>query len=115
MHIRKDPSFFFTKRTGAPHGETLGRISPLSKRSCNDDAGTAPTAGGGCDDDAGTAPTVGGDCDDDACTAPTAGGGCDDDDPRRPPLRVGMVYPLPRTIPEIQNDKCNNYEHGDKI
>ncbi|CAL9075519.1 unnamed protein product [Musa textilis] len=26
-----DPSFFFTNRTGAPQGDTLGRIKPLSK------------------------------------------------------------------------------------
>ncbi|GJW71291.1 hypothetical protein Tco_0128208 [Tanacetum coccineum] len=30
MHIRKDPSFFFTNRTGAPQGEELGLMKPLS-------------------------------------------------------------------------------------
>ncbi|MFS7942477.1 hypothetical protein Hanom_Chr06g00488861 [Helianthus anomalus] len=30
MHIRNDPSFFLTKRTGAPQGEVLGRIKPFS-------------------------------------------------------------------------------------
>ncbi|GKE98516.1 hypothetical protein Tco_0021867 [Tanacetum coccineum] len=30
MHIQKDPSFFFTNRTGAPQGEELGLIKPLS-------------------------------------------------------------------------------------
>src|SRR5919202_1617442 len=34
MHIRIDPSFFLTKRTGAPQGDELGRIKPLSKSSC---------------------------------------------------------------------------------
>nr|GEY03955.1 zinc finger, CCHC-type [Tanacetum cinerariifolium] len=29
------PSFFLTKRTGAPHGNTLGRIKPRSNNSCN--------------------------------------------------------------------------------
>ncbi|KAJ0854109.1 hypothetical protein HanRHA438_Chr14g0658921 [Helianthus annuus] len=31
----RDPSFFFTKRTGAPQGEKLGRIKPLSESSCS--------------------------------------------------------------------------------
>ncbi|MFS8020988.1 hypothetical protein Hanom_Chr16g01422211 [Helianthus anomalus] len=35
MHIRKVLSFFFTNNTGAPQGEELGRIKPLSKSSCN--------------------------------------------------------------------------------
>ncbi|GJT00902.1 hypothetical protein Tco_0822071 [Tanacetum coccineum] len=30
MHNRKDQSFFFTNRTGAPQGEELGLIKPLS-------------------------------------------------------------------------------------
>ncbi|GKA79669.1 hypothetical protein Tco_0786265 [Tanacetum coccineum] len=29
MHIRNDPSFFLTNKTGAPQGEELGRIKPL--------------------------------------------------------------------------------------
>ncbi|KAL4585017.1 hypothetical protein LXL04_009630 [Taraxacum kok-saghyz] len=29
MHIRKEPSFFFTNNIGAPHGEKLGLINPL--------------------------------------------------------------------------------------
>ena len=29
MHIRNDPSFFFTNRTGAPQGEKLGLMNPL--------------------------------------------------------------------------------------
>ena len=29
MHIRKDPSFFFTNKTGAPQGEKLGLMKPL--------------------------------------------------------------------------------------
>ncbi|MFS7942283.1 hypothetical protein Hanom_Chr06g00486561 [Helianthus anomalus] len=33
MHIRNDPSFFLTKRTGAPQGEVLGRIKPFSSNS----------------------------------------------------------------------------------
>ncbi|KAJ0568588.1 hypothetical protein HanIR_Chr06g0297881 [Helianthus annuus] len=35
MHILKVPSFFFTKGTGAPQGEEIGRINPLSKISCS--------------------------------------------------------------------------------
>ncbi|GJY61957.1 hypothetical protein Tco_0462614 [Tanacetum coccineum] len=31
MHIRNDPSFFLTNRTGAPHGDELGLIKPLSE------------------------------------------------------------------------------------
>nr|GFB95920.1 hypothetical protein [Tanacetum cinerariifolium] len=33
MHIRNDPSFFLTNRTGAPQGEELGLIKPLSDSS----------------------------------------------------------------------------------
>nr|GFC75137.1 hypothetical protein [Tanacetum cinerariifolium] len=33
MQIRKDPSFFLTNRTGAPQGEELGLIKPLSDSS----------------------------------------------------------------------------------
>ena len=33
MHILIDPSFFFTKSTGAPHGETLGLMKPKSMSS----------------------------------------------------------------------------------
>ncbi|GJS39553.1 hypothetical protein Tco_0564596 [Tanacetum coccineum] len=32
---RKDPSFFFTNRTGAPQGEELGLMKPLSVSSCS--------------------------------------------------------------------------------
>ncbi|KAJ0575668.1 hypothetical protein HanIR_Chr05g0215391 [Helianthus annuus] len=30
-----EPSFFFTNKTGAPQGETLGLIKPSSNNSCN--------------------------------------------------------------------------------
>ncbi|GKG26886.1 hypothetical protein Tco_0402589, partial [Tanacetum coccineum] len=35
MHIMNDPSFFLTNKTGAPQGEELGLLNPLSKRSCS--------------------------------------------------------------------------------
>ena len=35
MHSLNDPSFFFTNSTGAPQGEKLGLMNPLSNRSCN--------------------------------------------------------------------------------
>ena len=35
MHILREPSFFFTNNTGAPHGEILGLMKPLSRRSFN--------------------------------------------------------------------------------
>ena len=35
MHNLNDPSFFFTNNTGAPQGEELGLMNPLSNRSCN--------------------------------------------------------------------------------
>ncbi|KAF5769034.1 hypothetical protein HanXRQr2_Chr14g0643501 [Helianthus annuus] len=35
MHIRNVPSFFLTKSTGAPQGDELGRINPLSNSSCS--------------------------------------------------------------------------------
>ena len=35
MHNLKKPSFFLTKSTGAPQGDTLGRTKPLSTKSCN--------------------------------------------------------------------------------
>ena len=35
MHILIEPSFFFTNNTGAPYGEMLGLIKPLSNNSCN--------------------------------------------------------------------------------
>ncbi|GJS40526.1 hypothetical protein Tco_0565569 [Tanacetum coccineum] len=35
MHIRNDPSFFLTNRTGAPQGEELVLIKPLSDSSCS--------------------------------------------------------------------------------
>ena len=33
MRNRIDLSLFFTKRTGAPHGDSLGRMYPLSNKS----------------------------------------------------------------------------------
>ncbi|GJW89160.1 hypothetical protein Tco_0164500 [Tanacetum coccineum] len=33
MHIQNDPSFFLTNKTGAPQGEELGLIKPLSDSS----------------------------------------------------------------------------------
>nr|GEU63074.1 reverse transcriptase domain-containing protein [Tanacetum cinerariifolium] len=35
MHILNDPSFFLTNKTGAPQGEELGLINPLSKSYCS--------------------------------------------------------------------------------
>nr|GEZ78422.1 hypothetical protein [Tanacetum cinerariifolium] len=35
MHILNDPSFFLTNNTGAPQGEELGLMKPLSESSCN--------------------------------------------------------------------------------
>ncbi|GKF24226.1 hypothetical protein Tco_0076548 [Tanacetum coccineum] len=35
MHIMNDPSFFLTNRTGAPQGEELVLINPLSESSCS--------------------------------------------------------------------------------
>ena len=35
MHSRRVLSFFFANKTGAPHGEVLGLINPLSNNSCN--------------------------------------------------------------------------------
>nr|GEZ76103.1 reverse transcriptase domain-containing protein [Tanacetum cinerariifolium] len=35
MHILNDPSFFLTNKTGAPQGEELGLMKPLSERSCS--------------------------------------------------------------------------------
>ncbi|MFS7897881.1 hypothetical protein Hanom_Chr00s013561g01750971 [Helianthus anomalus] len=35
MHKRIDPSFFFTKRTGAPQGDELGLIKPFANSSSN--------------------------------------------------------------------------------
>ena len=32
MHRRDEPSFFFTNSTGAPHGETLGRMNCFSNK-----------------------------------------------------------------------------------
>ena len=34
-HIRMLPSFFFTNNTGAPQGQTLGLMKPLSSSSCS--------------------------------------------------------------------------------
>ena len=34
MHSRRVLSFFFANRTGAPHGEVLGLMNPLSSNSC---------------------------------------------------------------------------------
>ena len=33
MHIRDEPSFFFTNSIGDPHGETLGRMNYFSNKS----------------------------------------------------------------------------------
>ncbi|GKG33193.1 hypothetical protein Tco_0430703, partial [Tanacetum coccineum] len=33
MHIRNDPSFFLTNKTGAPQGEELGLMKLLSESS----------------------------------------------------------------------------------
>ena len=33
MHILIDSSFFFTNNTGAPYGEILGLMKPLSSKS----------------------------------------------------------------------------------
>ena len=33
MHILRDPSFFLTNKTRAPHGEILGLMKPLSSKS----------------------------------------------------------------------------------
>jgi hypothetical protein len=38
MHILIDPSFFLTNNTGAPYGDELGRIKPLSRSSNSNDA-----------------------------------------------------------------------------
>ncbi|GJR85205.1 putative reverse transcriptase domain-containing protein [Tanacetum coccineum] len=40
MHIRNNPSFFLTNKTGAPQGEELGLINPLSDSSfsCSDNS-----------------------------------------------------------------------------
>ncbi|GJX09214.1 hypothetical protein Tco_0199073, partial [Tanacetum coccineum] len=35
MHILNDPSFFLKNKTGAPQGEELGLMKPLSERSCS--------------------------------------------------------------------------------
>nr|GEY27068.1 hypothetical protein [Tanacetum cinerariifolium] len=35
MHILNEPSFFLTNKTGAPQGEELGLIKPLSESSCS--------------------------------------------------------------------------------
>nr|GFB78997.1 hypothetical protein [Tanacetum cinerariifolium] len=35
IHILNDPSFFLTNKTGAPQGEELGLMKPLSESSCS--------------------------------------------------------------------------------
>ena len=45
MHRRIDPSFFLTNNTGAPQGDTLGRIKLLSNRSCSCDLSSFSYAG----------------------------------------------------------------------
>nr|GFC35515.1 hypothetical protein [Tanacetum cinerariifolium] len=35
MHILNEPSFFLTNKTGAPQGEELGLMKPLSESSCS--------------------------------------------------------------------------------
>ncbi|KAK4708663.1 hypothetical protein R3W88_029588 [Solanum pinnatisectum] len=41
----KEPFFFFTNNTGAPHGEILGLMKPLSKRSFNCSFNSLSSAG----------------------------------------------------------------------
>ena len=45
MHILREPSFFFTNNTGAPHGEILGLMKPLSTRSFNCSFNSLSSAG----------------------------------------------------------------------
>jgi len=106
-----DPPVWAVYGVAGVSAAAAGGVCGEAAAACGAETGEAASA---CGAETGEAAATGGVCDDDAGHAPTVGGGCDDDDPCRPPLRVGMVDLLPRTIPEIQNDKCNNYEHGDK-
>ncbi|KAK4737181.1 hypothetical protein R3W88_000878 [Solanum pinnatisectum] len=45
MHILREPSFFFLNNTGAPHGEILGLMKPLSRRSFNCSFNSLSSAG----------------------------------------------------------------------
>ncbi|KAK4737145.1 hypothetical protein R3W88_000842 [Solanum pinnatisectum] len=45
MHILRELSFFFTNNTGAPHGEILGLMKPLSRRSFNCSFNSLSSAG----------------------------------------------------------------------
>ena len=45
MHILREPSFFFTNNTGAPHGEILSLMKPLSRRSFNYSFNSLSSAG----------------------------------------------------------------------
>ena len=45
MHRRIEPSFFLTNNTGAPQRDTLGRMNPLSNRSCSCDLSSFSSVG----------------------------------------------------------------------
>src|SRR5262249_37601905 len=45
MQSRRDPSFFFTNKTGAPQGEVLGLMNPWSSNSCNCSFSSLSSAG----------------------------------------------------------------------
>ena len=45
MHILRDPSFFFTNNTGAPHGEILGIMKPSSSNSLSSSFNSFNSAG----------------------------------------------------------------------
>src|SRR5262249_4571893 len=45
MQSRRDPSFFFTNKTGAPQGEVLGLMNPWSNNSCNYSFSSLSSAG----------------------------------------------------------------------
>ena len=45
MHKRIESSFFLTNNTGAPQGDTLGRMKSLSNRSCSCDLSSFSYAG----------------------------------------------------------------------
>ena len=45
MHIMREPSFFLTNNTGAPHGEILGLMKPLYTRSFNCSFNSVSSAG----------------------------------------------------------------------
>ena len=45
MYILKEPSFFFTNNIGAPNGEILGLMKPLSRRCFNCSFNSLSSAG----------------------------------------------------------------------